>query len=127
MNPGTAFDDYPVQELNGPYWPKTSPPRYRGFVSVATGIQNSINTIALQTLQACGVAEAYAFATEKLCLSLEPEDMDLSPCLFHLFTDSGNLIFPGFSRIFHIKKINRLLRHLGAVCPYLSCQVILTL
>ena len=79
VNPGTAFDDYPVQELNGTYWPKNSPPRYRGFVSVATGIQNSINTIALQTLQACGVAEAYAFATEKLCLSLEPEDMDLSP------------------------------------------------
>ena len=46
---------------------------------MATGIQHSINTIALQTLQACGVAEAYAFATEKLCLSLEPEDMDLSP------------------------------------------------
>ena len=79
VNPGTAFDDYPVMELNGTYWPKNSPTRYRGFVSVATGIQHSINTIALQTLQACGVAEAYAFATEKLCLSLEPEDMDLSP------------------------------------------------
>src|SRR5699024_2875702 len=70
VNPGTAFDDYPVQELNGTYWPKNSPPRYRGFTSVATGIQNSINTIALQTLQACGVADAYAFATEKLCLGL---------------------------------------------------------
>ena len=25
-----------------------------------------------------GVAEAFAFATEKLCLDLEPEDMDRS-------------------------------------------------
>ena len=65
--------------MNGNYWPKNSPQRYRGFTSVASGIQNSINTIAVQTLMAGGVAEAFAFATEKLCLDLEPEDMDRSP------------------------------------------------
>lgn len=69
----------PVETMNGNYWPKNSPQRYRGFTSVASGIQNSINTIAVQTLMAGGVAEAFAFATEKLCLDLEPEDMDRSP------------------------------------------------
>nr|WP_325302582.1 transglycosylase domain-containing protein [uncultured Dysosmobacter sp.] len=79
VTPGTTFDDYPVEAMNGTYWPKNSPNRYRGFTSVAAGIQHSINTIAVQTLMAGGVAEAYAFATEKLCLDLEPEDMDRSP------------------------------------------------
>ena len=79
VTPGTTFDDYPVETMNGNYWPKNSPQRYRGFTSVASGIQNSINTIAVQTLMAGGVAEAFAFATEKLCLDLEPEDMDRSP------------------------------------------------
>ena len=79
VTPGTTFDDYPVEAMNGTYWPKNSPNRYRGFTSVASGIQHSINTIAVQTLMAGGVAEAYAFATEKLCLDLEPEDMDRSP------------------------------------------------
>ena len=79
VTPGTTFDDYPIELMNGSYWPKNSPQRYRGFTSVASGLQHSINTIALQTLMAGGVAEAYAFATEKLCLDLEPEDMDRSP------------------------------------------------
>ena len=79
VTPGSTFDDYPVEAMNGTYWPKNSPNRYRGFTSVAAGIQHSINTIAVQTLMAGGVAEAYAFATEKLCLDLEPEDMDRSP------------------------------------------------
>ena len=57
VTPGTTFDDYPVETMNGNYWPKNSPPRYRGFTSVASGIQHSINTIAVQTLRAGGVAE----------------------------------------------------------------------
>lgn len=79
VTPGSTFDDYPVELLNGNYWPKNSPQRYRGFTTVASGIQHSINTIAVQTLMAGGVQEAYEFATEKLMLDLEPEDMDRSP------------------------------------------------
>lgn len=79
VTPGSTFDDYPVELLNNNYWPKNSPQRYRGFTTVASGIQNSINTIAVQTLMAGGVQEAYEFATEKLMLDLEPEDMDRSP------------------------------------------------
>ncbi len=79
VTPGTAFDDYPVELMNGTHWPKNSPNRYRGFTQVQAGIQHSINTIAVQTLMAGGVPEAFAFATEKLGLDLEPEDMDRSP------------------------------------------------
>ena len=79
INPGTTFDNYPVQLLNGSPWPKNSPNTYTGWTSAAEGIQRSINTIAVQALQKGGVTNAYAFATEKLGLSLQPEDMDISP------------------------------------------------
>ena len=78
VTPATTFDDYPIQLLNENPWPKNSPNKYRGWVSIGTGIQYSINTIALQTLQAGGLAEAFAFATENLGLDLVPEDMNLS-------------------------------------------------
>lgn len=79
VTPATVFDDYPVQLLNDNPWPKNSPNKYRGRTTVWTGLQHSINTIAVQTLQTVGIADAYEFATEKLNLSLVPEDMGLSP------------------------------------------------
>ncbi len=75
ISPGSVFDNYPVQELNGSPWPKNSPQGYSGFTTVRTGIQKSINTIAVQALQSVGVEEAYRFAMENLRLGLEPEDM----------------------------------------------------
>ena len=72
---GSVFDNYPVQELNGSPWPKNSPNTYTGFTTVRTGVQKSINTIAVQALQSVGVEEAYRFATENLGLSLVADDM----------------------------------------------------
>ncbi len=72
---GSVFDNYPVQELNGSPWPKNSPNTYTGFTTVRTGVQKSINTIAVQALQSVGVEEAYRFAVENLKLNLVPEDM----------------------------------------------------
>ncbi len=72
---GSVFDNYPVQELNGVPWPKNSPNTYTGFTTVRTGVQRSINTIAVQALQSVGVEEAYRFATENLRLSLVADDM----------------------------------------------------
>ena len=79
VTPGTTFDDYPVQLLNENPWPKNSPNKYRGWTNVTTGVQHSINTIAVQTLQAVGVPEAFTFATENLNLGLVAADMDISP------------------------------------------------
>ena len=74
---GSVFDNYPVQELNGSPWPKNSPNTYTGFTTVRTGVQRSINTIAVQALQSVGIEEAYRFATENLRLELVPDDMAL--------------------------------------------------
>ena len=79
VTPGTVFDNYPVQLLNDKPWPKNSPAGYSGLTTVTEGLKRSINTIAVQTLQAVGLPESYAFATEKLNLSLVPDDMGLSP------------------------------------------------
>jgi len=79
VHPGTTFDDYPVQLLEETPWPKNSPNKYRGMVNITTGVQHSINTIAVQTLQAVGTAPAFAFATENLGLGLVSADMDVSP------------------------------------------------
>ncbi len=46
---------------------------------IGEGVRRSINTIAVQTVEALGVAESYAYATEKLGLSLVPEDMGVAP------------------------------------------------
>ena len=79
VTPATTFDDYPVQLLEDSPWPKNSPNKYRGMTSVTVGVQHSINTIAVQTLQAVGTAPAFAFATENLGLGLVSADMDVSP------------------------------------------------
>ena len=75
ISPGSVFDNYPVQELNGTPWPKNSPNKYTGFTTVKEGVQQSINTIAVQALQSVGVEEAYRFATENLGLNLVADDM----------------------------------------------------
>ena len=79
VSPATTFDDYPVRLLNGKPWPKNSPNHYRGWTSVATGLQYSINTIAVQTVEALGIPASYKFATENLNLPLDPKDMAVSP------------------------------------------------
>ncbi len=79
VTPATTFDDYPVQLMNGSPWPKNSPNNYGGWTSVQDGIRRSVNTVAVQTLQKLGYAESFAFATEKLGLSLVAEDMSVSP------------------------------------------------
>ena len=78
VTPATTFDNYPVRLLNDNPWPKNSPNKYTGMTDIEVGVRNSINTIAVQTLEAVGVTESFAFATEKLGLSLEPDDMNLS-------------------------------------------------
>lgn len=78
ITPGSAFDNYPVQLLNNNPWPKNTPAGYSGFTSVRYGLQESINTIAVRTLQTVGIEAAFAFATDNLGLNLEPEDAALA-------------------------------------------------
>lgn len=75
----SSFDDYPVGLLNDRPWPKNSVPGYRGWTTLKTAVANSVNTISVRVLKELGVAESYSYATEKLKLSLAPEDMAESP------------------------------------------------
>lgn len=79
VTPATTFDNYPVELMNNSPWPKNSPNTYTGWTMIGEGVRRSINTIAVQTVEALGVVDSYAYATEKLGLSLVPEDMAVSP------------------------------------------------
>lgn len=54
VTPATTFDNYPVELLNGTPWPKNSPNTYTGRTMIGEGVRRSINTIAVQTVQALG-------------------------------------------------------------------------
>ena len=62
----SSFDNYPVRLLNGKPWPKNSPSGYTGLVTLSTGVANSINTVAVRTIEKLGVSNSYKFATKKL-------------------------------------------------------------
>lgn len=79
VTPATVFDNYPVRLLDEKPWPKNSPNRYTGLTTLTDGVANSWNTIAMQTVEALGLPQSFAFATENLRLSLVPADMDTSP------------------------------------------------
>jgi penicillin-binding protein 1A len=78
----SSFDDYPVRLLNGSPWPKNSPVGYKGRVTLRTGVANSINTVAIQVVEALGLSNSYKFATENLGLtSLVAQDLEGSGAL----------------------------------------------
>ena len=62
----STFDNYPVRLLNGNPWPKNSPQGYTGLTTLATGVANSINTVAVRTIEKLGLSSSYEFATQKL-------------------------------------------------------------
>jgi len=86
-SPATVIDDFP-QQYNTGSGGKTFvnfDNRYRGLISMRTGIQHSINTVAVKTLQKIGVSEGYHFAESlgisTLVKSGEANDMGLSLAL----------------------------------------------
>ncbi len=78
VTPATTFDNYPVELMNNSL-AQELPNTYTGWTMIGEGVRRSINTIAVQTVEALGVVDSYAYATEKLGLSLVPEDMAVSP------------------------------------------------
>jgi len=86
-SPATVLDDYPeaYQTYDGVWAPKNYNNRYRGLVSMRTGIQWSINTVAVKMLKQIGVAEGFRFAENlgitSLVASGKQNDMGLSLAL----------------------------------------------
>jgi len=77
-----VYDDYPLKlndRQTGGY-PKNSPTRYRGLVTVSTAVRYSCNTVAIRVLNDLGYAASYEFLTTNLGFtSLEPADLGESP------------------------------------------------
>ncbi len=66
VTPATTFDNYPVRLLNGSPWPKNSPNKYTGWTTLAYGVAQSVNTVAVQTVERLGIPNSYQFMTENL-------------------------------------------------------------
>lgn len=81
MSPMSVVDDYPIRlnDAGTGGFPKNSPIGYRGNVTISTGIQRSINTVASRTLQALGESRSFDFMEQKLGFDLDPRDLALSP------------------------------------------------
>lgn len=86
-SPATVLDDYPEEypTPNGPKKFVNFDSRYRGLISMRTGIQYSINTVAVKMLQKIGVNEGFKFAQKMGITSLvesgKSNDMSLSLAL----------------------------------------------
>lgn len=86
-SPATVLDDYPevYQTFQGPKTFKNYNNRYRGLVSMRTGLQWSINVVAVKMLKQIGVPEGFRFAENLGISTLVPSgsanDMGLSLAL----------------------------------------------
>ena len=82
ISPGTVWDDYPLR-LNSAQtggYPKNDPVGYKGYTTVASGLQRSVNTIASRSLEAMGYSRSYEFMTNNLGFTtLDVRDLALSP------------------------------------------------
>ena len=82
ISPGTVWDDYPLR-LNSAQtggYPKNDPVGYKGYTTVASGLQRSVNTIASRSLEAMGYSRSYEFMTRNLGFTtLDVRDLALSP------------------------------------------------
>ncbi|NMA01789.1 MAG: PBP1A family penicillin-binding protein, partial [Clostridia bacterium] len=86
-SPATVLDDYPktYKTPGGDWTPKNYNNRYRGLVSMRTGIQHSINTVAVRMLDQIGITEGFRFLENLGITSLvesgSKNDMGLSLAL----------------------------------------------
>ncbi|MBQ5812721.1 MAG: PBP1A family penicillin-binding protein [Clostridia bacterium] len=70
ITPITVFDDVPTDfTLRASGWPKNESNSYSGKTTIRTGIAKSLNTIAVQVMDATGIDQAFDFAYNRLNLS----------------------------------------------------------
>ncbi len=82
INYATVIDDTPVEYMpsKGRYWPKNSPNRYDGLVTVNRALEVSKNTVSVKVLEMLTPDYSYNFSKNKLHLdNLVTSDKDLSP------------------------------------------------
>ena len=81
VSPVAIIDDYPVQvnDSGTGGYPKNSPLGYSGPVTVRTGVQRSINTVAVRILQKLGASRTLDFMEQNLGMDLDTSDLGPSP------------------------------------------------
>ena len=70
VTPSTVVEDSPVRKINGRDWPVNASGGYRGNVSVATAVQDSINTVAVKVLNMVGAQTSFDFMQDKFHIKL---------------------------------------------------------
>lgn len=72
--PNTILEDSAFMKVNGRDWPKNSHGGYSGKVDVLTAVAESLNTIAVKTLDLVGTEESYSFLKDQFHLSSLVDD-----------------------------------------------------
>jgi penicillin-binding protein 1A len=57
----TIYDDSPLINNNGTWWPKNSPDRYRGQMPVDYALAHSVNTVAVKVLRDLGINKSIRY------------------------------------------------------------------
>lgn len=82
ITPASIIDDYPLRVNDagtGPF-PRNATGTYRGYVTVTTGVQISINTVASRVLEKMGYSTAFEFMRNNLGFTtLDLNDLQVSP------------------------------------------------
>lgn len=79
FSPATVLDDVPVSypSVGKPYQPRNYDGRWRGLITMREAVRNSVNIIAVKTMDMIGVDAGFEFA-KKLGLPLNDSDRNLS-------------------------------------------------
>ena len=81
ISPASVIDDYPLRmnDSGTGGFPRNAPQRYRGNVTVTTGVQVSINTVASRVMEKMGYSTSFEFMENNLGFDLDTNDIGLSP------------------------------------------------
>jgi len=75
------YDDYPLNlnDAQTQGYPKNSPNRYLGLMTIDTAVKRSANTVAIRVLRDLGFASSYDFMVNNLGFGLVTSDLDEAP------------------------------------------------
>lgn len=82
VTPATALEDSSFYDEGEPNWPLNSNRRYDGMTLVLRGLQRSLNTISVKTLDRLGLQESYNFLTQKMGITTLVEHEERSNRVF---------------------------------------------
>ncbi len=88
----TAYDDAPIEEKNGAWWPKNSPDRYRGLMPISFAVSHSVNTVAVKALRDLGIQKSADYL-KKFGITIDKErDYNESSLALGQLTYGTNLL-----------------------------------